>query len=381
MDTVKGALTAVDDDGVKHVIHSETSSDMIVDLPEVLANTIVDMTESGGTITVTKSDGSTFNVELTTAPAAGEESGVTGVKGDTETSYRTGDVNLTAADVGAAAKTHSHAASDINSGTLPVARGGTGQTTLSNVTVGSANKLSTARMINGVPFDGSAAALFGGYCSTSAATAAKTVSISNYSLTAYSVIYVMFRYVNTAENPTLNVNGTGDYPIKVNNAARTKVTWSVYQPVFFMYYSSAWHIVDPCVNPETIARLSASGETITYTKGDGTTNDIKVTWKTMSKANVGQLITPGRYFVSDPTNGPVNKSLWVETLRYTYYSYGEYIIQFAIGRAFSHPGEKSMVFFRCADVYDLSLNTGIADELRTTTLTNAAWYQLDFSKL
>lgn len=46
----------------------------------------------------------------------------TRVKGNAESSYRTGDVNLTAANIGAAAATHSHAASDISSGTLDAAR-------------------------------------------------------------------------------------------------------------------------------------------------------------------------------------------------------------------------------------------------------------------
>lgn len=42
-----------------------------------------------------------------------------------------GNVQLTAADVGAATASHSHAASDISSGTLPVSRGGTGASTAS----------------------------------------------------------------------------------------------------------------------------------------------------------------------------------------------------------------------------------------------------------
>lgn len=41
-----------------------------------------------------------------------------------------GDISLTASDVGAAASSHNHSAANITSGTLPVARGGTGQTTM-----------------------------------------------------------------------------------------------------------------------------------------------------------------------------------------------------------------------------------------------------------
>ncbi len=51
-----------------------------------------------------------------------------------------------------------------------------------------------------------------GTCSTAADTAAKVVTVSgntNWSLTAGSFITVLFNATNTAENPTLNVNGTG----------------------------------------------------------------------------------------------------------------------------------------------------------------------------
>ncbi len=51
-----------------------------------------------------------------------------------------------------------------------------------------------------------------GTCSTAAATAAKVVTVSgntNWALTAGSMVSVYFSNTNTAENPTLNVNGTG----------------------------------------------------------------------------------------------------------------------------------------------------------------------------
>lgn len=47
---------------------------------------------------------------------------ITGVKGSAETTYRTGNVSLSAANVGAAEASHTHAASDIVSGTLDTAR-------------------------------------------------------------------------------------------------------------------------------------------------------------------------------------------------------------------------------------------------------------------
>ena len=63
---------------------------------------------------------------------------ITGVKGNAESAYRTGNVNITPANIGAAASSHNHAASNITSGTLssnrlptvPIAKGGTGATTV-----------------------------------------------------------------------------------------------------------------------------------------------------------------------------------------------------------------------------------------------------------
>ena len=52
---------------------------------------------------------------------------MTGVKGENESDFRTGDVSLSASDVGAAEYSHQHSTSDITSGTLPVGRGGTGK--------------------------------------------------------------------------------------------------------------------------------------------------------------------------------------------------------------------------------------------------------------
>lgn len=52
----------------------------------------------------------------------GGSSAVTGVKGNSESTYRTGNVNLTAANVGAAASSHTHAAGDVTSGTFADAR-------------------------------------------------------------------------------------------------------------------------------------------------------------------------------------------------------------------------------------------------------------------
>lgn len=122
---------------------------------------VVGLSISGRTITWTKADGTTgtlttqdttYGEASTTAAglmsaadksklngiASGAQvNSVTGVKGNAESTYRTGNVNITPANIGAAAASHNHSASNINSGTLsadrlptvPISKGGTGATT------------------------------------------------------------------------------------------------------------------------------------------------------------------------------------------------------------------------------------------------------------
>ena len=63
-----------------------------------------------------------------------------------------------------------------------------------------------------------------GTCPTAAATAAKVVTVSgndHWELRVGSVVMVYFTYTNTASSVTINVNGTGAYPIWYNNAVYT----------------------------------------------------------------------------------------------------------------------------------------------------------------
>ena len=60
------------------------------------------ITRSGTTFTATRDDGSTFTFTQQ------DNNSVTGVKGNAESSYRTGQVNLTPANIGAAAASHTH---------------------------------------------------------------------------------------------------------------------------------------------------------------------------------------------------------------------------------------------------------------------------------
>ena len=84
---------------------------------------------------------------------------------------------------------------------------------------GSATKLAKARTIDGVSFNGTANITHFGVCNTEAATAAKTVSVTGFTLATGAEVTVQFTVTNTAKSPTLNVNGTGAKDIVYRNAA------------------------------------------------------------------------------------------------------------------------------------------------------------------
>ena len=90
-----------------------------------------------------------------------------------------------------------------------------------------------------------------GYCTTAAATAAKTVSLYTGNGTTADgtwaaadlfhglTITVRFQYTNTVASPTLNVNGTGDKPIYRYGVTKPSTnvlsSWQAHQIVTFTY--------------------------------------------------------------------------------------------------------------------------------------------------
>lgn len=130
--------------------------------------------------------------------------------------------NVTLTQIGAAAASHTHAASAITSGTLAVARGGTG--------VGSLPDLNTA--------------LGDGYatCSTAAGTAAKTAALTGYTLTTGGRVSVRFTNAVPA-NATLNINNKGAKAIYKNGAAVTAGMIIAGDICTFVYDGSFYQLV------------------------------------------------------------------------------------------------------------------------------------------
>lgn len=174
---------------------------------------------------------------------------VAGVKGNAESTYRTGNVNLTAENIGALPisggtlsgdlriKGSSNYGTKINLGdgdyvhlsepeddclevkakkiNFVVSDTTDTKFTLNGEKIGkSADQLKTPRTIDGVSFDGCADITHYGVCNTAGSTASKTVFINNFALVTGARIIVKFTNKNTAEKPTLNVSNTGAKEIR-----------------------------------------------------------------------------------------------------------------------------------------------------------------------
>ena len=99
-----------------------------------------------------------------------------------------------------------------------------------------------------------------GICSTAAATAAKVVTLADFDTLLTGVtIHVKFIYSNTAANPTLNVNSTGDIAVYAHgttypgNTAAT--SWAANSVVSFTYDGTAWRMNDVGANAAIITML------------------------------------------------------------------------------------------------------------------------------
>lgn len=110
--------------------------------------------------------------------------------------------------------------------------------------IGTADKWTTGRKINGLTVDGSADRTnYCGVCETAAATAAKTAACAGFALVNGAEVFVKFKYKNTAANPTLNVNGTGAKPIYCRNAAVSAGTLDVNTMFHLIYNGTQYELV------------------------------------------------------------------------------------------------------------------------------------------
>ena len=142
-------------------------------------------------------------------------------------------------------------------------------TSLDLNTTGSAAKLTTARTIDGVSFNGSAAITHYGECSTAAATAAKTVALTGFSLVTGARVMVKFTVTNTASSPTLNINSTGAKAIMYRGSAITAGYLAANRVYEFVYDGTDWELVGD-INTNTTYTSLKNPYALTI-QGNGTT--------------------------------------------------------------------------------------------------------------
>lgn len=118
--------------------------------------------------------------------------------------------------------------------------------------VGTADKLTTARTINGVKFDGSANIHHYGTCSTAAGTQVKTVTLNNFVLATGATVWVKFTATNTHASPSLNVNGTGAKSIRYLNAALPNGMLQANGIYQLLYDGTCWQLVNGGASLATI---------------------------------------------------------------------------------------------------------------------------------
>ena len=140
-------------------------------------------------------------------------------------------------------------------------------------TAAAATKLATARLINGLSFDGTANRANYGTCSTAAGTAAKTVDCAGFTLVVGAEITVKFTVTNSAANPTLNVNNTGAKAIYYRGAAISAGYLAANRTYTFRYNGTQYELVGD-IDTNTTATLQSLGVTATaaeLNKLDGAT--------------------------------------------------------------------------------------------------------------
>ena len=175
---------------------------------------------------------------------------------------------VTPANIGAAASSHTHNYAGSSSA------GGVAT---------SAAKLSTARAIDGVNFDGTAAITHFGTCDTAAATAAKTVACTSFTLVTGSRIVVKFTVTNTAASPTLNVNSTGAKAIQYRGSAISAGYLAANRTYEFIYDGTNYQLVGDL---DTNTTYSAN-------------NGVSLSGTTFSNSGVRSIATGG-------TNGTIS---------------------------------------------------------------------------
>lgn len=130
-----------------------------------------------------------------------------------------------------------------------------------------------------------------GTCATEAATAAKVVTLSSYSLTAGGVVAVKFTY-DVPANATMNINSKGAKAIYYKGA---KITAGVIKAgdVAYFIYSSYYHLlgIDRMAGLSSLSAASGGTEVSLVTTGEKYTWNNKSTLPSVTSTDNGKVLT------------------------------------------------------------------------------------------
>jgi len=196
-----------------------------------------------------------------------------------------------------------------------------------------------------------------GTCSTAAATQIKVVSCAGFELKTGSRIAVQFTYSNTASQPKLNVNGTGDkFICGIDGASVITGIWREKETIDFVYDGS-WWIALGCLYATTseygLTKLSSSTASTSTTLA-ATASAVKraydrSSWTSISLTNALALSyggTGAKTAAAARTNlGIAATSLYNGTLTSgsITFNYGNYNFYVIIGRPSSTASRTSLV--------------------------------------
>lgn len=196
-----------------------------------------------------------------------------------------------------------------------------------------------------------------GTCSTAAATQIKVVSCAGFELKTGSRIAVQFTYSNTASQPKLNVNGTGDkFICGIDGTSVITGIWREKETIDFVY-DGTWWIALGCLYATTseygLTRLSSSVSSTSTTLA-ATASAVKQaydrsSWTSISLTNALSLSyggTGAKTAAAARTNlGIAATSLYNGTLTSgsITFNYGNYNFYVIIGRPSSTASRASLV--------------------------------------
>ena len=196
-----------------------------------------------------------------------------------------------------------------------------------------------------------------GTCSTAAATQIKVVSCAGFELKTGSRIAVQFTYSNTASQPKLNVNGTGDkFICGIDGTSVITGIWREKETIDFVYDGS-WWIALGCLYATTseygLTKLSSSTASTSTTLA-ATASAVKraydrSSWTSISLTNALALSyggTGAKTAAAARTNlGIAATSLYNGTLTSgsITFNYGNYNFYVIIGRPSSTASRTSLV--------------------------------------